>query len=174
MLKMKIADTTKTAAEMVADGMHQALATMRRPAALELAERNLAGARAKRAETATAQNDRLREFNRRNSGATAPSAEIRAGEAELAKHDETIKAARAKLAEARTAFEPAFLAAIAEPTGDIAAEIATRAAEIEKLTDALAEARRTAERLGIEAPRLLGGTYAIREHIAGIRRMIGR
>ena len=174
MLKMKADTPMKTAAEAAADGMRDALAGLKKPAALELAERNLTATRAKRAEAATEQFDRIREFNRKSPSATLPSPEIKAGEAALAKHDDAIKAARTKLAEARQSFQPTFLAELAGPMKDIAAEIAAHVTEIEQLTGALAEARRFAERNAVEPPRLLGGTYALRECTAAIRRTIGR
>jgi hypothetical protein len=155
MLKMKSDTPTQTAAEAAADSMRAAIAGLRKPAALELAERNLAAVRVKRAETAAAQNRRCREFNGKTPIAVGPNAEIRAGAAELVACDEAIRASRVKLDQARAAFAPAFLGALADPMRDIATEIAAHIIEIESLVEALADARRAAERLGLEAPTVM-------------------
>jgi hypothetical protein len=175
MLKMKSDTPTQTAAEAAADSMRAALCDLRKPASLELAERNLTAARTRRAEVASEHRECCRAFRRKNQLSTAaPRPEISTGEAALLKCDGAIKAARAKLDEARAQFAPYFLDVTAGPTREIAIEIATRATEIEKLIEALAEGRRLAERNGIAPPRLLAESHHLRECINGIRGTIGR
>jgi hypothetical protein len=175
-LKPKVTTPALTAAEAVAAAMRDAIATARKPAALEMAERAVTAAREVRAKADGEQMIRVHHFNYggRTAQSSALAAEIRAGEAALKKCDETIRTARAKLDVEREAFRPALLAALAEPMGDAAAEIAAHLAEIETLVGALSDARRFCERSGIEAPRLLAATHVVREHVASIRRTIGR
>jgi hypothetical protein len=165
----------KAPLQIAPDALAAAIADVEKPARLANAERLLIRARERHASASAAERGAIAEYRKRNPLSTASlPPEIRALSEDLRAAEALVKQARTQLAEERAQFTPTFLDALAGPVRDIAAAIMTHVIEVERLIEALAGGRRAAERNGVEAPRLLANTYALRDAVADIRRTIGR
>lgn len=143
-----------------------------KPGRLQLAERNLAATRKKRAEVDAKLTDAIRRRHDASHGHSAIETEIGAMASELALVDDQIRIGRAELAECRAGFLPDFRAA-AGPTIDAAAErIFAGLALVDEGLDALRQVRAWGAQNGLSNCRLADAEPTLRRVVAEARRAV--
>lgn len=154
-----------------AAALRDALEKVRKPAALQLAERSTCRAREARAAADLERRDALAEMR------VADRIDAKRINKLNAKVDETqsaVRSAHDALHVAQQAFSPDFLAKISGPTAAAKAELAAHLDAISEIAETLVAVKRFADGNNLAAPKLVMLSRHVRAHLTALRRYIGK